>query len=131
MATAALVCGIVGLVMCWAFVPSAVALVLGLVAASRAKQTSDPRAGLGRARAGWIMGAIGVTLFALFIIGTIADLDEDSVDVVDLDVGDCVDVPEDSGRTEVLSWIRWIARAPRRRGVRRGGPHDRRRRLPR
>ena len=78
MATAALVCGIVGLVMCWAFVPSAVALVLGLVAASRAKQTSDPRAGLGRARAGWIMGAIGVSLFALFIIGTIADLDEQS-----------------------------------------------------
>jgi hypothetical protein len=78
MATAALVCGIVGVMMCWAFVPSAVALVLGLVAASRAKQTADPRAGLGRARAGWIMGAIGVALFVLFIIGAITDLDEQS-----------------------------------------------------
>jgi hypothetical protein len=78
MATAALVCGIVGLMLCWAFIPSAVALVLGLVAASRAKQTSDPRAGLGRARAGWIMGAIGVALFVLFIIGVIADVDEQS-----------------------------------------------------
>ena len=101
MATAALVCGIVGLVTCWAFVPSAVALVLGLVAASRAKRTADPRAGLGRARAGWIMGAVGVSLFVVFIAASIADLDEDSVGVDDLDVGDCVDVPDDSGRTEV------------------------------
>ena len=55
---------------------------------------------------------------------TIADgLDDDSVDVVDLDVGDCVDVPEDSGRTEVaeLDSLR-LRRAPRRRGVRRGRP---------
>jgi hypothetical protein len=101
MATAALVCGIVGLVMCWAFVPSMVALVLGLIAASRAKQTSDPRAGLGRARAGWIMGAVGIALFVVFIAAAIADLDEDSVGVFELDVGDCVDVPTDSGRTEV------------------------------
>jgi hypothetical protein len=72
MATAALVCGIAGLVLCAFVVPSIVALVLGLVAASRAKRSLDPRAGLGRARAGWIMGAVGVALFVILIVIAIA-----------------------------------------------------------
>ena len=69
MATAALVCGIVGLVLFFLFVPSVVALVLGLIAASRAKQAPGPDTGLGRARAGWIMGAIGVAGFVALIVG--------------------------------------------------------------
>ena len=102
MATAALVCGIAGVVLFVFVVPAIVALVLGLVAASRAKQSRDPRGGLGRARAGWILGAIGVALFVLFIVSAIGGaLDDESVDVYDLDVGDCVDVPDDAGQTEV------------------------------
>ncbi len=102
MATAALVCGIVGIVLCWSIVPSIVAVVLGLIAASRAKQSGDPRAGLGRARAGWILGAIGIVLFVTLIVVAVAGgFDDDSVDVNDLDVGDCVDVPDSPGQTEV------------------------------
>jgi hypothetical protein len=102
MATAALVCGIVGVVMCFFAVPSIVALVLGLIAASRAKQSGDPRAGLGRARAGWILGAVGTAFFIVFIGTAIAGgFDDESVDVYDLDVGDCVNVPDDAGRAEI------------------------------
>ena len=52
LATAALVCGIVGLFVFFLLVVSVVALVLGLVAASRAKQAPGPSSWLGRARAG-------------------------------------------------------------------------------
>jgi hypothetical protein len=102
MATAAMVCGILGVVLCVFVVPSIVALVLGLIAASRAKQSRDPRAGLGRARAGWILGAVGIALFVTFIgLAIVGSVVDESVDVYDLDVGDCVNVPDDSGPTEV------------------------------
>ena len=68
MAVAALVCGIAGLLLFFLAVPSIVALVLGLVAASKGKRSGGgPGAGLGMARAGWILGAIGVALFALIV----------------------------------------------------------------
>lgn len=99
MATAALVCGIVGLVAFFLFVVSVVALVLGLIAASRAKHAPGPNTGLGRARAGWIMGAIGVAGFVALMIGAaLTDgFESDAVSVLRLDVGDCVDLAEVSG----------------------------------
>ena len=103
-------CGIVGLVLFFLFVPSVVALVLGLVAASRAKQAGEPRTGLGRARAGWIMGAIGVVGFAGLMVGAaLTDgFESDDVSVHRLDVGDCVDLAGISGPSDVVD------RLPRR-----------------
>lgn len=69
MATAALVLGIVGLPLFFLLAPSVVALVLGLVAADRARQRPGPGDGRGRAVAGWIMGLIGVLGFIALIIG--------------------------------------------------------------
>lgn len=93
MATAALVCGIVGLVLFVVFVVSALALVLGLVAASQAKQHSGPGDGLGKARAGWIMGVVGVVLFAGLLTAAIGGaFDEDEISVTSLRPGDCVDL---------------------------------------
>jgi hypothetical protein len=101
MATAALVCGIVGLLLFVLFVLPVVALVLGLIAASQAKRAPGPGSGLGRARAGWILGAIGLVGFALFVVaGGVEDFGDDDIAVSDLRVGDCVDtvdgpVPDD------------------------------------
>ena len=92
MATAALVCGIVGLVLFVFLVPSIVALVLGLIAAGRARRNPAPGDGRGRATAGWILGLLGVLAFVAFVIAAIA-LDDD-VSVFELDPGDCVDVPD-------------------------------------
>ena len=88
LATAALVCGIVGLLMFFMVVVSIVALVLGLVAASHAKRAPGPGSGLGRARAGWIMGAVGVAGFAALMVGAAltGGFETDDVSVHDLDV---------------------------------------------
>ena len=105
LATAALVCGIVGLFVFFLLVVSVVALVLGLVAASRAKQAPAPGSGLGRARAGWILGAFGIAGFVAMIVGIAATggFEFDEVSVLDLDVGDCVDLPDDTGLFDEIS----------------------------
>ena len=103
-------CGIVGLVVFFLFVPSVVALVLGLVAVSRAKHAGGPHTGLGRARAGWIMGAIGVAGFVALMVGAaLTDgFASDDVSVHRLEVGDCVDLAGISGPSDVVD------RLPRR-----------------
>jgi hypothetical protein len=104
MATAALVCGIVGLVLFFMFVVSVVALVLGLIAASHAKRSPGVGSGLGRARAGWIMGAIGVAGFVALMVGAAltGGFESDDIAVQRLDVGDCVDLADVSGPFEVV-----------------------------
>jgi hypothetical protein len=98
MAIAALVCGIAGLLLFFLVVPSIVALVLGLVAASKGKRSGGgPGAGLGMARAGWILGAVGVALFALFVtLVATGVIEDDEIDVTDLDAGDCVELDVDA-----------------------------------
>jgi hypothetical protein len=98
LATAALVCGIVGLLLFFVVAPSIVALVLGLVAWQRARAAPGPGDARGRALAGWILGLIGVVGFVAILISAIAtgDLDDDdSLGVGDLRAGQCIDVPED------------------------------------
>jgi hypothetical protein len=103
MATAALVCGIVGLVTFFVFVPSVVALVLGLVAWQRARAAPGPGDARGRALAGWILGLLGVLGFVAIIITAIAtgDFDDDTLGVHELEAGQCIDVPDDEQVFEV------------------------------
>ena len=98
LATAALVCGIVGLLLFFLAAPSIVALVLGLVAWQRARAAPGLGDARGRALAGWILGLIGVVGFVAILISAIAtgDLDDDdSLGVGDLRAGQCIDVPQD------------------------------------
>ena len=103
MATAALVCGLAGLVLFIFLAPSVVALVLGLIAARRARARPHPGDGRGRAIAGWILGIVGILGFlAVVITAIVADEDGssvrddgDEVSVYDLEAGDCVNLPVD------------------------------------
>jgi hypothetical protein len=99
MATASLVCGIVGLVTVFIVVPSIVALVLGLIAWSRARASPGPGDGRGQALAGWILGLIGVAGFIAFVVGAIITdgYEDDSTSIDDVRVGQCVDIDRDGG----------------------------------
>lgn len=104
LATAALVCGIVGLLAFFIAAPSIVALVLGLIAWQRARAAPGPGDARGRALAGWILGLIGVLGFVAILISAIVtgDFDDDgSVGVGDLHAGQCIDVPE-AGRISAV-----------------------------
>ena len=66
-AVAALVLAIAGLFVC-PVIPSIIAIVLGRSAERRIKESGGTLGGEGLARAGWIVGIIGVVTGALFII---------------------------------------------------------------
>ncbi len=94
MATAALVCGIAGLLLFVLVVPSIVALVLGLIAWRRGRAAPGPGDATGRALAGWVLGLIGVASFVALIVGAIVSdgFDDGDVAVADLRVGQCIDL---------------------------------------
>ena len=111
LATAALVCGLVGLVTFWFVgVMPLLGLVFGLISARAIKQSNGRLSGLGKARAGWITGFIGVAGALLFFgaIGagwidldtnkTTEDLDNNPATrpYTEAEVGDCVgSIPEE------------------------------------
>jgi hypothetical protein len=101
MATAAMVCGIVGIVLFFLLVLPIVAVVLGAVALAKAKQAPGPADGRGRAWAGLVLGIVGLLLFVGIVIGgAIAGwYDDDVVSSLDLEVGQCIEL--DVGAEEV------------------------------
>lgn len=101
MATAALVCGIVGLLLFFVLALCVVAIVLGAIALSRAKEAPGPGDGRGRAVVGLVLGIIGAALFTGVIVvgGALGWYDEDAVSSFDLEVGQCVELDVDA--TEV------------------------------
>jgi hypothetical protein len=99
------VCGIAGLVLFWVGVPSIVALVLGLVAWTKARHAPSPGDGRGRALAGWIMGLIGVVGFVALIVAAVATdgLDDGTVSIFELHRGQCVDL--DDGDSDLITGL--------------------------
>jgi hypothetical protein len=96
LALAALVLGIIGLFLCFLFVPSLLALIFGVIAAGRIKRSDGVLTGSGMARAGWILGVIGLVLGVLFWVGAASgSFDDDETAVFDLERGDCVDLDFD------------------------------------
>jgi hypothetical protein len=91
LALASMILGIVGLVTCFIFIPSLLALIFGFVAAGQIKRSTGALKGAGLARAGWIMGLVGllagVGFWALAATGA---FDEGQTAVFKLEVGDCV-----------------------------------------
>jgi hypothetical protein len=94
MALTSMILGIVGLVTCFIVIPSLLALIFGLIAARKIKRSAGTLKGSGQARAGWIMGIVGLlaggTLITLAATGV---LDDGETAVFDLEVGDCVNFP--------------------------------------
>ena len=86
-----MILGIVGLVTCFIFVPSLLALIFGFVAARQIKRSAGALTGSGLARAGWIMGLVGL-LFggALITASATGVLDGGETAVFDVEQGDCV-----------------------------------------
>ena len=101
LATAALVCGLVGLVL---FIALAVlpilALVFGLVSRSAIARSNGSLAGAGRARAGWILGLVGIALFGVFVWAAVTDRiggDDGDTSVFELNEGTCVEALPSEG----------------------------------
>jgi len=80
LATAALVCGLVGLATFWLFgIVPLLALIFGLSSVRTIRNSGGTLRGLGMARAGWILGLIGVVGAAAFLwAGFTGRLDDES-----------------------------------------------------
>lgn len=110
LATAAMVCGIVGLVTFWFFgIVPLLALIFGLVSGSAIKKSGGALTGSGRAKAGVILGLIGVVGSAVFLwavatdrIGTDTD---DSRNYLSADVGDCIDTIPQAAVIRTLDFV--------------------------
>ncbi|MDP2291167.1 MAG: DUF4190 domain-containing protein [Actinomycetota bacterium] len=94
LAIAALVCGIAGvfLFVLFAVLPM-LALVFGLVSAAAIKRSGGRLRGLGMARAGWILGTLGIVGFGVFAWAVATERIETDIDpaTTSIDVGDCVE----------------------------------------
>jgi hypothetical protein len=102
-----MILGIIGLVLCFIVIPSLLALIFGLVAARKIKRSAGALTGSGLARAGWIMGLIGLLAGGAFIAAAASGaFDDGETAVFDLDAGDCVNFdfnPESDRTVEVTT----------------------------
>jgi Domain of unknown function (DUF4190) len=102
LALAAMILGIIGLVLCPIFVPSLLALIFGLVAAGQIKRSAGSLTGSGFARAGWVMGVVGLLVGAGFwVLGASGALDDGKTGVFDVEAGDCVTFDFDLVESEI------------------------------
>lgn len=86
-----MILGIVGLVTCFIFLPSLLALIFGIVAARQIKRSAGALTGSGLARAGWIMGLIGLLAGGAFVTASATGVfDGGETAVFDVEEGDCV-----------------------------------------
>jgi hypothetical protein len=72
MSTASLVLGLIGIPLCFLFIPSLLAVIFGAVGLSQIKQ--DPaQSGSGKAIAGIVLGSVVLVLIVLAVILSSAD----------------------------------------------------------
>lgn len=103
-----MILGIIGLVTCFIVIPALLAFIFGLVAARQIKHSAGALTGKGLARAGWIMGLVGLLAGGAFIIAAASGaLDEGETAVFDLEEGDCAnfDFNPDSERIVEVSTV--------------------------
>jgi Domain of unknown function (DUF4190)/Septum formation len=106
MAVAALVLGIAGIVLCFIFIPSLLALIFGLVAAKRIRQSNGALTGTGLARAGWILGLVGLLVGAGFVTAAVLGaFDDGDVALDDLEVGTCANLAELDGQVSSVPTV--------------------------
>jgi hypothetical protein len=105
MATAAMVCGIVGIFLFFLLVLPIVAVVLGAISLGRAKAAPGPGTGSGRAWAGLILGIIGLLLFVGLVIGVVLGWFGEDVGADELEVGQCVELDTDATEISTLPLV--------------------------
>ena len=92
-AIASLVCGLVGLLLCFTVVVSAVAIILGVAALRAIRRQPRAVTGRGMAITGIVTGVIGLVAGATFItLAVSGTFDDGDTALLDLDPGDCVDL---------------------------------------
>ena len=86
-----MILGIIGLVLCFIVIPSLLALIFGIISARQIKRSGGALTGSGFARAGWIMGLIGLLAGGGLIAASASGaFDDGETGVFDLEAGDCV-----------------------------------------
>jgi hypothetical protein len=91
LAVAAMVCGIVGIPLFVMFgILPLLGLIFGLVSASTIKRSEGALTGLGMARAGWILGVVGLLGFGVFIWAAASGRLDDTTVSDTAKVGSCV-----------------------------------------
>ena len=89
-----MILGIAGIVLCIVVLPSLVALILGILALREIGRSGGATGGKGMAIAGLVLGIVGV-IGGGILIAVIATEVAGTTSVFDLEVGDCVELPED------------------------------------
>ncbi len=106
-----MILGIIGLVLCFILIPALLALIFGIISARQIKRSGGALTGSGFARAGWIMGAIGLLAGGGLIAASAAGvLDDGETGVFDVEAGECVsfdfeldsDIPDEITTVEVV-----------------------------
>lgn len=92
-AIAGFVLGLVSVVLFITVAVPVLAVVFGLLGAREVKRSAGAKQGLAMARAGWILGLLGVAAAAVAWVAVISEV-AGTTDVRALAVGDCVDLPE-------------------------------------
>lgn len=72
MALISLIAGIIGILSCCCFIPSAAALILGILGKKEIAESGGQKTGAGMAQAGFILGIAGLALGVLYWIANIA-----------------------------------------------------------
>ena len=108
LATASLVCGILGVFLCFTFVLPLLAVIFGLVARSAISKSNGMQTGTSRATWGTVLGVVGLLACGwLVAVGLTTDQDDNGVDDfsdlgdmitgdLDLAIGECVMLPDDT-----------------------------------
>lgn len=110
MALASFILGLVGVLLCVFVVPSLLAVIFGFVGLSAIRRDAPRLTGRNLAIWGIVLGFVGLIAFGVFmVLGLTGTLDEDSgsslflgdgeVVFSDLEVGQCIMLPDDLGGT--------------------------------
>jgi hypothetical protein len=110
MALASFILGLVGVVLCFFLIPSLLAVIFGFVGLSAIRRDAPRVTGRKLAIWGIVLGGIGLIAFAVFmVLGLTGALDDESgsslflsdgeVVFSDLEVGECIMLPDDLGGT--------------------------------
>jgi hypothetical protein len=91
-ATASLILGIVGILLCFTIVVPVLAIIFGVMARKEINRSQGTVTGGGKATAGLVLGIVGLVLGALIIVA--AAFGSNHTDLADVEVGMCINVPD-------------------------------------
>ncbi len=103
-ALAGFILGLLSIILFFTGVVPLLALIFGLIGASAVKKSAGRRTGLKMARAGWILGVLGLLGFAAVMTAVIVDAVHNAPhSLADLQIGHCYDLPVANEVKEISS----------------------------